>query len=139
MVTIEIIKVVNMNIPNLDFSKFDDPSKQDEEQCGVILRSIGPGRTRYDIVRVPNSHPDPAEHFGIKKRHIEEALWGSTALYEAWAIVHTHRAHHHRRPSPHDIASHPPGLLGVVYHPESGSAVWYSHKGVLKNGFRQTR
>ena len=126
-----------MNIPDLDFSKFDDPSKQDAEQCGIILESDGPARKRYDIVRVPNAHPDPKNHFAIRKRHVYEMKVFSG--YHVFGFVHTHLAHHPRRPSKHDIESQPPGMLGVVYHPESGSAIWYTHRGVLKNGYRQTR
>ena len=126
-----------MDIPNIDFSRFDDPSKQRREQCGIIMQSDPPGKPRYDLVRVQNTHPRPRTNWIIRQRHLDDV-----AIFSGWhvfAYVHTHTAVRGHMPTKHDIESLPPGILGVVYHPIRGSAVWYTHKGVLRRGYRQTR
>lgn len=122
-----------VNIPDVDFSKFDDPSKQDREQCGVIIRV---GR-RIELVVVRNAHPDPVNHFAIHQRSIDDLML--TPVDEILAYAHTHLEGDRHSPSKADIAWQPKGLLGVVYHPGRGTAVWYTSRGILRNGYRKTK
>lgn len=120
-------------IPNPDLSIFDEGANN-EERCGVII--MRPDCTTY-VMEVPNRSDDPRRHFIINRSDVEVLDWPSS--HKMVGVIHTHPFRGMRAASQHDIDSIPEGLVGMVYHPSSGSIVWYDRSGVILEKLKRRR
>lgn len=120
-------------IPNPDLSIFDE-GLNDKERCGlIIMRS---DCTTY-VVEVPNRSDDPSRYFTMVKRDVDGIdIHPSERIV---GVVHTHPFGFPRKPSPHDLASIREGWIGMVYHPSTGSTVWYDHNGIVQEQLKRRR
>ena len=114
----------------LDVSVFDD-GPDDVERCGLILQ--GPDRT-WHVHELPNRHPDPHNHFAIDTDDADPIPASEGFIVGA---VHTHPRDAEPFASQHDVDSIPEGWIGLVYHPATGSKVWYDSTGVQHEDFRR--
>jgi proteasome lid subunit RPN8/RPN11 len=120
-------------IPNPDLSIFDE-GLNNEERCAIVF--VRADCTTY-IVEVPNRAEDKKRYFAIVKSDIDSI--DSNQSDTMIGVVHTHPYRFPRRPSMHDIASIREGLIGMVYHPSSGSIVWYDRKGIVQEQLKRRR
>lgn len=120
-------------IPNPDVSVFDH-GPNDEERCGVIL--MRPDCTTY-VVEVPNRAEDRKRYFAVVKSDIESI--DGIEVHKLIGFIHTHPYRFPRRPSGHDIDSIRDGMIGMVYHPSSGSTVWYDRTGIVQEQLKRRR
>jgi proteasome lid subunit RPN8/RPN11 len=112
-----------------DLSIFDSKSNE-FERCGVIFKRTD--KSLY-IVELPNHSATPKNHFIISKKDVSKLK----VLDKLVGIVHTHPFRAMRIASQHDIDSIPEGLVGMVYHPSTGSTVWYDRTGVIHEELRK--
>lgn len=97
------------------------------ERCGVIFeRSDG----QWFIVEVPNRARDPWNDFQINIPDVREIQLAPDE-YRIVGVAHTHPNTTRKEPTPSDIEGIPKGLVGLVYHPASGSIIWYTCAGIL--------
>lgn len=120
-------------IPTPDLSIFDEGSN-DVERCGVIVRR--PDGSSY-VVELPNRSDNPKSHFVASKTDARNLILPKEDLIIG--VVHTHPFRAVRTASQHDIDSIPEGLIGMVYHPSSGSTVWYSRTGIVHEQLKRRR
>jgi proteasome lid subunit RPN8/RPN11 len=120
-------------IPLPDTSLFDD-GPNNVERCGLIL--VRPDCTAY-IIEVPNRSETPNKNFVIMKSDLNSIKVPES--HRAVGIIHTHPYRYPRLPSPYDISSLRDGLIGMVYHPSTGSTTWYDRTGVLQHNLRKRR
>lgn len=118
----------------IDFSAFDGRYKY--ERCAAIARDF---RTKkYFLIEVTNSHEDPKHHFAIRHGDLE-AAFTRYPMAQLTGFMHTHPDGASRFPSKHDIAAASPGMMHVVYHPSSGSEVWYDGSGIVMKKMKLTK
>ena len=110
-----------------DLSIFDGDSHY--ERCGIIV--LRPDETTY-VIEVPNRYETPADTFAIDVADIR-AIPMQDQTHRLMGFVHTHPSHDAPHPSQADIESIPDGYVGLVYHPVSGSIIWYTRNGVIDN------
>ena len=110
-----------------DLSAFDGDSHF--ERCGVIV--LRPDETTY-VIEVPNRSSTPADTFAIDAADIR-AIPNTVSTHRLIGFMHTHPDYDSPHPSQADIKSMPEGFFGLVYHPVSGSIVWYTRDGVINN------
>lgn len=80
------------------------------------------------IMQVPNVHPDPSTNFTIDFDALPEQHRSRVV-----GVLHTHLAHHSRKPSPHDLMDIQqfPRLIGIVFHTKSRTATLYDAVGII--------
>lgn len=116
----------------VDLSVFDGGPNL-EERCGVILQGADGA---YKVFELENRSPSPKNRFIISKSDAETIDKRHGVIV---GVVHTHPYRGMRTASPHDINSIPAGLFGIVYHPSTGSKVWYDHNGVTYEDLKRRR
>lgn len=117
---------------DLDMSVFDD-GVNDVERCGLILMRGDGSRHIYEL---PNRHSQPQDHFIIDTEDTDAIPDDHGVIV---GVAHTHPRHASRYASQHDVDSIPEGWIGLVYHPSTGSKVWYDSTGVLFEDLRRKR
>lgn len=110
-----------------DLSAFDGDSHF--ERCGVIV--LRPDETTY-VIEVPNRSDTPTDTFAIDVADVR-AIRNPDPTHRLVGFMHTHPGHDAPHPSQTDIESIPDGFFGLVYHPVSGSIIWYTRNGVIDN------
>lgn len=120
------------DLPDPDCSIFDS-GPNDVERCGLILeRDDG---STY-VHEVPNRSYNPRRSFVIWVSDTHRVPRGSNRIV---GIIHTHPYRGVRAASQFDLDSIPKGLVGIVYHPSSGSKVWYRRNEVLHEHMTRRR
>lgn len=119
-----------VNIPDVDFSKLAGPS--DIQRGGIIFRNTS---GKVELVVIRNVHPSPRRNYRMPNASIDDVRL--TPVKEIIGFAHTHLDDQQHVPSSQDIAAIPAGKLGVVYHPGRGTAVWFTNKGILRQGYRK--
>lgn len=119
--------------PLPDLSMFDEGDNT-EERCGVIVRDPS---GKHWVVEVPNRADDKARRFKVLKSDVSNVSLEQGQ--EVIGVIHTHPFRSMRVPSDHDIDSIPHGLLGMVYHPSTGSIFWYDRNGILEHRLKRRR
>lgn len=94
-----------------------------EEQCGLLIGKYLPtGFVRvFDMIRVPNRHEDPVNHFRAYAGDIPEHLHASIV-----GVAHTHWGEHPAFPSPRDLSTLTGRQVGILAH-DSGQVVFFTH------------
>lgn len=113
--------------PTPDLSDFD--TDHDMERCGVIFECLD---GTWVIVEVPNRASDPWNDFQIDNADVHQIPL-SPEEYRIVGIMHTHPNTTQKQPTPTDLAGVPDGMIGMVYHPSSGSIIWYTRAGTIDN------
>lgn len=113
----------------IDVSVFDT-GPNNVERCGLILQS---NRVMH-VHELPNRHPHPRDGFIIDTK---DADLIPSAEGEVVGVVHTHPHQTNRFASQHDVDSIPDGWVGLVYHPHTGSKVWYDRTGIIYEDLRR--
>jgi proteasome lid subunit RPN8/RPN11 len=116
----------------VDLSAFDSGTNT-EERCGVVLQSADGD---YNVFELENRSPNPKNRFVISKADAAQIDKRHGVIV---GVVHTHPFRSMRTASQHDINSIPAGLFGIVYHPSTGSKVWYDHNGVTHEDLKRRR
>lgn len=120
-------------IPNPDVSVFDQ-GPNTEERCGLILKRTD---NSFYIMELPNRAVDSKRYYAIVKSDMDSAdIPDSDSVV---GFIHTHPFRFPRRPSGHDIDAIPDGMIGMVYHPSSGSTVWYDRNGIVQEQLKRRR
>lgn len=114
-----------------DLSVFD-VGPNDVERCGVILKRLDGS---VYVSELPNRSNAPKYHFTLSKTDVADLETNDVVI----GVVHTHPFRSMRIASQHDIDSIREGLIGMVYHPSSGSIVWYDHTGTVKEQLKRRR
>jgi proteasome lid subunit RPN8/RPN11 len=120
-------------IPTPDVSIFDN-GLNNLERCGVIVQKSDD--STY-VVELPNRSNKPKLHFTMLKEDVRVLVLPEGDIIIG--VIHTHPYRSVRTASQHDIDSIPKGLVGMVYHPSTGSTTWYDHTGVLQHNLRKRR
>jgi len=106
-----------MKITNL--SEFQST---DREQCGLLIQN----GEFITVMEVHNYHQSP-ESYLIKMSDVELVIMGLAVGEKLIGFFHTHLPNHDPRPSDDDFdgATLFPDMQNVVYHPATGSLIWY--------------
>lgn len=116
----------------LDVSAFDT-GPDTEERCGLILqRNDG----SWHVIEMPNRSDTPRDQFIIDT---DDADCIPSTQGFIVGVVHTHPFRTPRYASQFDVDSIPVGWIGLVYHPSTGSKVWYDSTGVLYEDLRKRK
>jgi len=117
-------------LSNINLHPFDGESK--EERCGIIVRSK---EGAYEAREVLNMADNPRIHFRMLQRDVDVAQ----RTDELVGFVHTHPHGVGRGLSYADVSQLPDGLVGLVYHPVSGSRIIYNNRGPIFSDIKKNR
>lgn len=119
--------------PTPDLTVFDD-GLNDEERCGVIVHR---GDSTHYVIELPNRSDEPHKTYRLAYADMKELVLPEG--HSVIGFVHTHPRGVPRLPSPHDIQSLPTGVIGMVYHPSTGSTTWYDRDGIIDTQLKRRR
>jgi len=122
-----------MEIFEVDLSDFDGETT--DERCGIIVRLD----EDYFAIEVPNEAANPRRDFRISdSRTMEILAHEGLDRSSIVGVVHTHQRGFSRWPSYNDVKGLPLNLVGCVYHPSTGSRVWYDRSGFLQEDIKRS-